>query len=85
MNRTKINNSMKENKRENIIGGDIDLGKFFQMALSYKIYVTGLNLHETLNKNLIDYKGDFETNTLMVIGPVEYKTNIRFKNILKVM
>ena len=28
----------------------------------------------------LDYKGDFELNELMVIGPVEHKTNFRFRN-----
>ena len=30
---------------------------------------------------LPDYTGDFELNGLLVIGPVEHKTNIRFKNL----
>ena len=50
------------------------------MASSDKIYVTGLNLHEHKNENLQDYTGDFELNGLMIIGPVEHKTNNRFKN-----
>ena len=31
-------------------------------------------------KFLQSYAGDFELNGLMVIGPIEHKTNIRFKN-----
>ena len=31
-------------------------------------------------KNLQDNTGDFELNGKMIIGPVEHKTNIRFKN-----
>ena len=61
----------KKQKRENIIEGDIDLDKFFELASSDKIYVTGLNLHESKNENLLDYKGDFDLNGLFVIGPVE--------------
>ena len=37
-------------------------------------------MHEIKNETLQDYTGDFELNGKMVIGPVEHKTNIRFKN-----
>ena len=37
-------------------------------------------MHEIKNEILQDYAGDFELNGLMIIGPVEHKTNIRFKN-----
>ena len=50
------------------------------MALTDNIYVTGLTLHEIKSEILLDYEGDFELNGLMVIGPVEHKTNIRFIN-----
>ena len=33
-----------------------------------------------LKKKLQDYTKDFELYGLMIIGPVEHKTNIRFKN-----
>ena len=59
---------------------DIDLGKFFEAATSDKINVNTLNLHEIKNEGLLDYKGDFELSGLMVIGPTEHKTIIRFKN-----
>ena len=29
---------------------------------------------------MLDYTGYFEFSGLMIIGPVEHKTNIRFKN-----
>ena len=32
------------------------------------------------NEILIDYKGDFKLNGLMVIGPVGHETNIRLRN-----
>ena len=67
-------------KRESIIDEDIDLGRFFELASSDKIYVTGLNLHESKNENLLDCRGDFELNGSMVIGPVKQKTHIRFRN-----
>ena len=40
-----------------------------------------MNLHETKNENLIDYEGDFQLNWLIVIEPIEHKTNIRFQNV----
>ena len=39
-----------------------------------------MNLHEIKDEILQDYTGDFKLNGLMIIGPVEHKTNIRFKN-----
>ena len=59
---------------------DIDLGRFFELAASNKIYVNNLNLHENKNQFLQDYTGDFQLNGSMIIGPIEHKTNIRFKN-----
>ena len=66
-------------KRENMVE-DIDLGRFFELATSNKIYVNNSNLHEIKNEILQDYTGDFELNGLKIIGTIEYKTNIRFKN-----
>ena len=37
-------------------------------------------MHEYKNEILQEYTGDFELNGLMNIGPVEHKTNVRFKN-----
>ena len=59
---------------------DFDLGRFFELATSNKIYVNILNSHEFKNEILQDYTGDFELNGLMNIGPIEHKTNIRFKS-----
>ena len=59
---------------------DIDLGRFFEIATSNKIYVNSLNLHEIKKEILQSYTGDFELNGLMNIGPIEHKTNIRLKN-----
>ena len=50
------------------------------MATSDKIYVNNLNLYEIKNEILEHYTGDFELFGKMIIGPVEHKTNIRFKN-----
>ena len=69
----------RRQKRENIVEEDIDLGRFFELATSNKIYVNNLNLHEIKNEILQDYNNDFELNGKMIIGPVEHKTNIRFK------
>ena len=66
-------------KRESMVE-DIDLGKFFEIATSNKVYVSNLNLHEIKNEILQGYTGDFELNGLMIIGHIEHKTNIRFKN-----
>ena len=41
---------------------DIDLGRFFQLATSIKIYVNSSNLHEIKNEILKDYTDDFELN-----------------------
>ena len=38
-------------------------------------------MYEIKDGILQDYTGDFELNGLMIIGPIEHKTNIRFKNI----
>ena len=77
-NREKKQNERRQ-KRENIVD-DIDLGRFFELATSNKIYVNSLHLHEIKNEILLDYTGDFELNGKMNNGPVEHKTNIRFKN-----
>ena len=50
------------------------------MTTGKKMYVNNLNLHEIKKENLQDYTDDFESNRLMIFGPVEHKTNIRFKN-----
>ena len=69
----------RRQKRENMVD-DIDLGRFFELATSNNIYVNNLNLHEIKNETLKDYTGDFELIGKLIIGPVEHKTNIRFKN-----
>ena len=81
--RTDLNKEIKQNeskqKREILTDNDIDLGKFFEIAPSDKIYVNSVNLYEIKNETLQDYTGDFELNVLMLIGPIEHKTNIRFE------
>ena len=37
-------------------------------------------MHEIKNEILQDYTGDFELNRIMIIGPIEHKTNIRFES-----
>ena len=37
-------------------------------------------MHEIKNEILQDYTGDFELIGLMIFGPIEHKTNIKFKN-----
>ena len=69
----------RRQKRETMVE-DIDLGRFFELATSNKIYVNNLNLHEIKNEILQGDKGDLESTGLMIIGPIEHKTKIRFKN-----
>ena len=76
-----IKRNERRQKRQNLIDEDIDLGGFFELATSDKIYVNNLNLHETKKRILQDYTGDFELNGKMIIGPDEHKTNIRFKSL----
>ena len=78
------NKEIKRNERRQKRGNmleDIDLGRFFELATSIKKYVNKLNSHEIENESLQDYRCDFELNGLMIIGPIEHKTNIRFENI----
>ena len=70
----------RRQKRDNVVEEDIDLGRFFELATSNKIYVNNLNLHEIKDGILQDYTSDFELNGKLIIGPIEHKTNIRFKN-----
>ena len=74
-----IKRKERRQKRENMVE-DVDIGRFFELATSNKIYVNNLNLHEITNEILQDYKGDFELSGKIVIGLIEHKTNIRFKN-----
>ena len=69
----------RRQKRENMVE-DNDSGRFFELATSNKIYVNNLKLHEIKNEILQGYTGDFELIELMIIGPIEHKTNIRYKN-----
>ena len=75
-----IKQNERREKKENLIDEDVDLGKVFELATSNKIYVNNLNLHEIENEILQEHRGDFELNGLLIIGPVEHKTNVRLKN-----
>ena len=72
---------MKEDKKEKKIVEVIDIGRFFELATTDRKYVNGLNLDEIKNEILEDYTGDFELIGSMLVGEVEQKTNIRFKNV----
>ena len=61
-------------------GEDFNLGRFFELATSDKIYVNGLNLHGVESGILLGYTGDFEKIGFMLIGETERETNIRFLN-----
>ena len=43
------------------------------------MYVEGLTLHETRSDFFQNYTGDFGVIGSMVTGPVEHRTNIRFR------
>ena len=77
------NKETKQNERRQRRGNmieDIETGRFFELATTDREYVDGLNLHEITNEILEDYTGDFELIGKMIIGAIEHKTNIRFKN-----
>ena len=80
----KTNREIKRNerrqKRENMVE-DIDVGRFFELATTDREYVNGLNLHKIKKDILEDYTGDFELIGSMLVGEVEQKMNIRFKNV----
>ena len=70
----------REEKREKIVKW-IDIGRFYELALTNKRYVNGCNLHEIKSENLEDYTVVFELIGSIVNGDIEQKTNIRFKNV----
>ena len=76
----KKNQNERRQKRENMVE-DIDTGRFFELATTDRQYVNALNLHEIKNEFLEDYTGDFELIGYMLVGEIEQKTNIRFKNV----
>ena len=70
----------RKQKRENTVE-DINIGRFFELATTDRQYVNGLNLHEIKKEILEDYTGDFELIGSILVGEIEQKTNIRFKNV----
>ena len=78
------NRAIKQNerrqRRENMVE-DFNIGRFFELATTDRQYVNALNLHEIKNEILEDYTGDFELIGSMLVGEIEQKTNIRFKNV----
>ena len=57
------------------------MSRLFELATTKKTYVNGLTLHEIKNEILEIYTGDFELIGSMLIGEIEQKTNIRFRNV----
>ena len=51
---------------------DVDLGRFFELATSDRIYVNNLNLQEIKNEILQNYTCDFDVYGKMIIGPIEH-------------
>ena len=84
---TESNEEIKQNeriqKRENIVG-DIDIGRFFEIASTNRKYVNGLNLHEIQIEVSEGYTGDFELIGSMLVGEIEQKINIRCKKKLMI-
>ena len=70
----------KKQNRQNILDENNDMGRFFELATSDKIYVNSSNLHGIKNEILLDYTSDFVLKRLKIIGLIEHKTNIRSKN-----
>ena len=74
-NKTKWKKTKKGNMVENI-----DSGKCFELATANKRYVNGIKLHESKIEILLDYTDDFGLIGSTLIGEIEQKTNVRFKN-----
>ena len=79
------NRAIKQNERRQrrakmVEDFDIDIGRFFELATSDKIYVNNINLHEIKNEILLHYVGAFEKVGNLKTGVQIRQTNIRFKN-----
>ena len=59
---------MREGQKNYIGEEGFNLGSFFELATTIKIYVNGLTLHEPRNEISLEYTGDFELNRSMVSG-----------------
>ena len=55
------------------------MGRFFQLDSSNQQYVNSFYLLEVKNEISLGYRDDIDLIGLMIIGPVEHKTNIKFK------
>ena len=60
---------------------DSDVRRFFELTTSNKTYVNGFNLQEIKSEILLDHTGDFELIGSMLIGELEQKTSIEFKDV----
>ena len=70
-----IKQNERRQNREYLVEEDIDLGRFFGLATTKKIYVNGLNLLEIKSEILENYTGDFQLIGSMLIGEIEQKNN----------
>ena len=77
-----IKKKERRKERQILIDEDIDFGSFFELATNNKTYANSLNLHENKIDILQNYTSVFELNGLMLIGPIEHKTNISFENMI---
>ena len=67
-----IKQNERRRKRHNLKNEDIDLGRFFELATSNKIYVNNLNLHEIKDEILQGYTSDFDLFGKLIFGPIEH-------------
>ena len=58
-----------------------DSVRFFELSTTNRIYVNGSNLHQIKSEILLDYTGDFGMIGKFIVGEIEQKTIIRYKNI----
>ena len=60
---------------------NIELSRFFELATTNKVYIISSTLHEIKNEILLNCEANFELIWSKLIGEIEQKTNIRFKNV----
>ena len=60
---------------------DIDISRFFELAITNRKNNNCLNPHEFKNEILKDYTGDFELIGSILVGEIEQKKDISFKNV----
>ena len=72
----------EEKKRKKWVEKDNNLGRFFELATTNKIFVNSVKLHEISFGILKVYTGDFGMIGSMLIGETEQKANIGLKKLM---